>query len=73
MGEDDWIVLVMEGVVHANCDCGLWFEDYGLNVVVLWRELQFREDKGIASVDGGSLFDCRIPGPSLGFRPSRSV
>ena len=28
---------------------------------------------GIASVDGGSLFDCRIPGPSLRFGPFDTI
>ncbi|KAL5361417.1 kinase-like protein [Aspergillus floccosus] len=33
------------------------------------RDLQPPEGIGIASVDGGSLFDCRVPGPSLRFGP----
>ncbi|KXG47700.1 Aminoglycoside phosphotransferase [Penicillium griseofulvum] len=28
---------------------------------------------GVASVDGGSLFDCRIPGPSLRFGPFDTI
>lgn len=37
------------------------------------RELQPRKGMGIASVDGGSLFDCRLPGPSLRFGPFYSI
>ncbi|ODM23307.1 hypothetical protein SI65_00896 [Aspergillus cristatus] len=37
------------------------------------RELQPPKDIRIASVDGGSLFDCRVPGPSLRFGPFRSI
>jgi aminoglycoside phosphotransferase len=33
------------------------------------RDLQPPEGMGLASVDGGSLFDCRVPGPSLRFGP----
>ncbi len=33
------------------------------------RELQPPEDMGVASVDGGSLYDCRVPGQSLRFGP----
>lgn len=37
------------------------------------RELHPQEGMGVASVDGGSLFDCRLPGPSLRFGPFRSI
>ena len=37
------------------------------------RELQPGESTGVASVDGGSLFDCRLPGPSLRFGPFRGI
>lgn len=37
------------------------------------RELQPPKDIGVASVDGGSLFDCRVAGPSLRFGPFRSI
>ncbi|KAH3488412.1 hypothetical protein KXW06_006040, partial [Aspergillus fumigatus] len=33
------------------------------------RDLQPPEGMGVASVDGGSLFDCRVPGRSLRFGP----
>ncbi|KAJ5972384.1 uncharacterized protein N7479_002302 [Penicillium vulpinum] len=33
------------------------------------RKLQPPEGTRVASVDGGSLFDCRVPGPSLRFGP----
>lgn len=33
------------------------------------RDLQPPEGMGVASIDGGSLFDCRIPGHSLRFGP----
>lgn len=33
------------------------------------RELKPPETMGVASVDGGSLYDCRIPGPSIRFGP----
>jgi hypothetical protein len=33
------------------------------------RDLQPPEGMGVASVDGGSLFDCRVPGPFLRFGP----
>ncbi|KAK2762633.1 hypothetical protein FQN54_000806 [Arachnomyces sp. PD_36] len=33
------------------------------------RDIQPPEGMGIASVDGGSLFDCRIPGSSSRFGP----
>lgn len=38
-------------------------------MILEMRELQPPEKIGIASVDGGSLFDCRILGPSLRFGP----
>ena len=37
------------------------------------RELQPPDGIGIASVDGGSLFDCRVPGPSLRFGPFATI
>ncbi|KAJ5189667.1 Aminoglycoside phosphotransferase [Penicillium cf. griseofulvum] len=37
------------------------------------RELQPSEGNTVSSVDGGSLFDCRIPGPSLRFGPFDSI
>lgn len=37
------------------------------------RELQAPEGGSVASVDGGSLFDCRVPGPSLRFGPFTTV
>ncbi|KAL4911752.1 kinase-like protein [Aspergillus aurantiobrunneus] len=37
------------------------------------RELPPPEGLGIASVGGGSLFDCRLPGPSLRFGPFPNV
>ncbi|KAK2811587.1 hypothetical protein FQN50_001929 [Emmonsiellopsis sp. PD_5] len=33
------------------------------------RELRPPDDMGVASIDGGSLFDCRIPGSSMLFGP----
>lgn len=37
------------------------------------RDLQPSEGIMVASVDGGSLFDCRIPGPSLRFGPFDTI
>lgn len=37
------------------------------------RELQPLEGTKVASTDGGSLFDCRIPGPSLRFGPFDTI
>lgn len=37
------------------------------------RELQPPQGMGVASVDGGSLSDCRIPGPSLRFGPFDTI
>jgi thiamine kinase-like enzyme len=37
------------------------------------RQLQPPKGIGVASVDGGSLFDCRVPGTSLRFGPFESV
>ncbi|KMU81531.1 hypothetical protein CISG_09093 [Coccidioides immitis RMSCC 3703] len=37
------------------------------------RELQTPQGMGVASVDGGSLFDCRVPGSSLRFGPFSTV
>lgn len=37
------------------------------------RELQPPEGMGVASADGGSLYDCRIPGPSLRFGPFNTI
>ncbi|GES66235.1 kinase-like protein [Aspergillus terreus] len=37
------------------------------------RDLPPPEGMGVASVDGGSLYDCRIPGPSLRFGPFDTV
>jgi Predicted aminoglycoside phosphotransferase len=37
------------------------------------RELQPSEGNTVASVDGGSLFDCRVPGRSLRFGPFNSI
>jgi aminoglycoside phosphotransferase len=39
------------------------------------RTLQPPQDNkfGVASVDGGSLYDCRIPGPSLRFGPFDTI
>jgi len=43
------------------------------NMVREMRELQPPEGMGIASVDRGSLFDCRVPGRSLRFAPFNTV
>lgn len=37
------------------------------------RDLQPPKDIGIASVDGGSLFDFRVPGPSIHFGPFDTI
>ncbi|KGO75058.1 Aminoglycoside phosphotransferase [Penicillium italicum] len=37
------------------------------------RDLQPSQGNRVASVDGGSLFDCRVPGPSLRFGPFDTV
>lgn len=37
------------------------------------RELQPPEGMGVANSDGGSLYDCRLPGSSLCFGPFRTV
>lgn len=37
------------------------------------RDLRPLEGMGVASVDGGSLHDCRIPGPSLDFGPFATI
>ncbi|KAJ6185178.1 serine/threonine protein kinase [Penicillium mononematosum] len=37
------------------------------------RELEPAEGMGVGSVDGGTLFDCRLPGASLRFGPFSSV
>lgn len=37
------------------------------------HELQPPQGMGVASVDGGSLFDCRVPGGSLRFGPFSTV
>lgn len=37
------------------------------------RELQPPEGMGVASVDRGSLYDCRLPGPTLRFGPFESI
>ncbi|RAH72564.1 kinase-like protein [Aspergillus aculeatinus CBS 121060] len=37
------------------------------------RDLRPPESMGVASVDGGSLHDCRIPGPSLDFGPFATI
>lgn len=37
------------------------------------RELRPPEGMGIANVDGGSLFDCRVPGTSLCLGPFRCI
>ncbi|KAJ5505974.1 hypothetical protein N7453_004931 [Penicillium expansum] len=37
------------------------------------RNLQPLEGINVASVDGGSLFDCRVPGPSLRFGPFNTI
>ncbi|RHZ74236.1 hypothetical protein CDV55_107070 [Aspergillus turcosus] len=43
------------------------------NIVREMRDLQPPEGVGVASVDGGSLYDCRIPGPSLRFGPFDTI
>lgn len=43
------------------------------NMVREMRNLQPPEGMGVASVDGGSLFDCRVPGVSLRFGPFNTV
>lgn len=37
------------------------------------RKLQPPEGMGVASVDGGPLFDCRVPGLSLRFGPFNTI
>jgi hypothetical protein len=37
------------------------------------RDLPPPEGVGVASIDGGSLFDCRIPGSSLRFGPFDTI
>lgn len=42
-------------------------------LVTEMRELQPPDGMGVASVDGGSLFDCRVAGPSLRFGPFNTI
>lgn len=37
------------------------------------RDLEPSQGMRVASVDGGSLFDCRVPGPSLRFGPFDTI
>ncbi|KAE8390400.1 kinase-like domain-containing protein [Aspergillus alliaceus] len=37
------------------------------------RELQAPKGVGVASIDGGSLYDARVPGPTLRFGPFRTI
>lgn len=37
------------------------------------REISVPEGTEIASVDGGSIFDCRVPGPSLRLGPFHNI
>lgn len=43
------------------------------NMILEMRKLQAPEGIGVASVTGGSLYDCRLPGPSLRFGPFASI
>jgi thiamine kinase-like enzyme len=43
------------------------------SLVAQMREIQPPEGMGVASVDGGSLYDCRVPGSSLRFGPFKTV
>lgn len=42
-------------------------------MVTEMRELRPPEGVGIASVDGGSLYDCRVPGQTMRFGPFRAA
>ncbi|KAL4747470.1 hypothetical protein BDW72DRAFT_206426 [Aspergillus terricola var. indicus] len=44
-----------------------------LKMVQEMRAIPPPEGTGVSSVDGGSLFDCRLPGPALRFEPFSSV
>ena len=37
------------------------------------RDIPAPSDVGVANVDGGAIYDCRLPGPSLHFGPFRDV
>ena len=43
------------------------------NMIREMRALKPQKNMGVASVDGGSLFDCRIPSPSLRFGPFDTI
>lgn len=61
--------IIGRGWVNRNEDSKTILLSHLAEKIREMRELQPSESNTLAFVDGGSLFDCRFPGPSLRFGP----
>lgn len=65
--------IIGSGWVHQNEESKAKLLSQLAKMVAEMRELQPPADIVVASVDGGPLFDCRVPGRSLHFGPFNTV
>lgn len=76
-----WTYILMDRINGEMVGQGWVHRSAKSKAKILWQLKQFMQEMRnisppsahVANVDGGSLFDCRLPGPSLRFGPFKSI